>query len=533
MTTGHEPGLTPTILLQILIRQRKKVIATSLLLAAAVVAVAMLLPPSFHSEARLFVRIGRESVSLDPTATTSQTISIYESRENEINSILEILKSRELAQHVVDRVGAAKILGQADAALAAAKGKSFWLGDAASNLLGVVRGAAKSVTGALDVPLREQAVESLEKRVTVFAAKRSSVLTLDCQAKTPELAQEIAMAFLEEYSNQHQKVNSINGSYRFFETQTDLLETELTSARDIICQTKNKYGMISISGQRQLQEKQLLQVEIAILTNNQELAASRAKLTSMQEALKGLPERVLTLQVAGFANAAADTMRETLYKLEIRERELRSKYAEGHPEVMAITQQVAESQKILNRQTSDRTQSTQTTNPAWNALRLQLLIAEPRVAYLEAEAAALLAQRANLGEALRLFNRREVEVEELERHAALLEASYTIHRQKLEEARIQQAMENDRITNVNIVQSPTINRKPVGPKRRLLALCGFVAAVLSGVGVALATEFFGDATTQQRVPTPVGPHEVGAASERLARLPAGAPRHGMTEELSC
>ena len=68
----------------------------------------------YKSEARLLVRIGRESVSLDPTATTGQVISVGQSRESEINSELEILKSRELAQKVVDAIGPRAFLERPD-----------------------------------------------------------------------------------------------------------------------------------------------------------------------------------------------------------------------------------------------------------------------------------------------------------------------------------------------------------------------------------------------------------------------------------
>ena len=51
-------------------------------------------PEIYRSDAKLMVRIGRESVTLDPTATTGQVIAVGPSRESEINSEMEILKSR-------------------------------------------------------------------------------------------------------------------------------------------------------------------------------------------------------------------------------------------------------------------------------------------------------------------------------------------------------------------------------------------------------------------------------------------------------
>jgi uncharacterized protein involved in exopolysaccharide biosynthesis len=51
----------------------------------------------YQSEAKLMVQLGRESVSLDPTATTGQVLNITANRENEIKTELDILQSRALA----------------------------------------------------------------------------------------------------------------------------------------------------------------------------------------------------------------------------------------------------------------------------------------------------------------------------------------------------------------------------------------------------------------------------------------------------
>jgi uncharacterized protein involved in exopolysaccharide biosynthesis len=89
----------------VLFRHKWKIVLFFLAVMATVTAGTYSAPEIYRAEAKLLVRIGRENVSLDPTATTGQTISIGQSRESEINSELEILKSRELAEKVVDTIG--------------------------------------------------------------------------------------------------------------------------------------------------------------------------------------------------------------------------------------------------------------------------------------------------------------------------------------------------------------------------------------------------------------------------------------------
>ena len=69
---------------------------------------AMLLPNKYVSEAQLLVRLGRENMRVDPTATLSgiqsQVISSGP-REQEVNTVAAILCNRSLLMKVVDSVG--------------------------------------------------------------------------------------------------------------------------------------------------------------------------------------------------------------------------------------------------------------------------------------------------------------------------------------------------------------------------------------------------------------------------------------------
>ena len=62
-----------------------------LLTVGAAVLAMIYLPRSYESEAMIFVKLGRETVSLDPTAATGSRVSVLESRDNEINSIRDML----------------------------------------------------------------------------------------------------------------------------------------------------------------------------------------------------------------------------------------------------------------------------------------------------------------------------------------------------------------------------------------------------------------------------------------------------------
>jgi polysaccharide biosynthesis protein PslE len=71
-------------------------------------------PRTYRSEARLFLQVGRESVRLDPTATTGNTIALQQSgRDNEIATAIEVMKGRAIVEKVVDELTPEVVLGEA------------------------------------------------------------------------------------------------------------------------------------------------------------------------------------------------------------------------------------------------------------------------------------------------------------------------------------------------------------------------------------------------------------------------------------
>ena len=89
----------------VLFRHKSKVIIFFIAVIVTVTLGTFLASEIYQSDAKLLVRLGRESVSLDPTATTGAFISVGQFRENEIKSELEILNSKELVEKVVDAIG--------------------------------------------------------------------------------------------------------------------------------------------------------------------------------------------------------------------------------------------------------------------------------------------------------------------------------------------------------------------------------------------------------------------------------------------
>src|SRR5262249_32204531 len=156
--------------------------------------------------------------------STGAMLQVQESRENQLNSARDMLKSRALLERVVDRMGPATILkGQSKTDQIGVAGIVSTLTDNASSWSSTI----KSHVSLSNVTPRELAIDKLSKSIGVSLAKNSSVITITCTAKSSPLAQEILQAFLDAYREQHLAANRTDGSLDFFDVQSKQIKHEL------------------------------------------------------------------------------------------------------------------------------------------------------------------------------------------------------------------------------------------------------------------------------------------------------------------
>lgn len=455
-TNSEQPLNSLAAIFDALLRHKKRAIAPFVAIVGITGVVILLLPKVYLSEAKLFVRVGRESIGLDPTATTGQTISVYESRESEINSVLDLLGSRVLLEKVVAEVGAAEVLNTS--------GKS-----AASE---------------------EQAIRLLAQNIQTDHAKKSSVITVSCKARSPKLAQRITQVFVDSFLTEHLRVHRTAGSFEFFQQQKTLLSNQLATASQDLGLAKNDIGLISVVGQRKLIQDKMNILHTAQLTTETNLAASRANIVALTKLIETMPAQKVTQEVSGFFNDAADQTKQRLYQLRLREQELLTKFTPQHPRVVAIREQIAAASSILAEPNAGSAQATTASNPAYEQTQLSLLKEKAMAQSLQAKLDKLAEQESELTEQLATLNTNEALITQKQKQVDRLQKSYEAYSERSELARIDQALEEEHISNVNIAQPPTFVSKPVGPKRRVIGLLGLIVACLTALIAALGTEYW-------------------------------------------
>jgi uncharacterized protein involved in exopolysaccharide biosynthesis len=441
-----------------------------------IAAVTFLLPRTYYSEAKLIVKPGWQN-TLDATATTGQAVSFFEPRENEINSILEVIKSRDVARGIVRVLGPDVISG--DAPIPEIPGD------------GVVKELLQQGDGANAA--EQRALQALEKQMLIWVPKHSNTIMLRAEARSPELAQAINAACLAVFRSLHADVSRTEGSYAFFQQQERELRERWQSATNALRDAKNRAGVATLAGRRSMLESQLADVQKSQLASESEIAAANANIASLRRNLEATPRLTETTRAEN-ANSAADNMRASLYQLQMKQKEMLSKYTDQHPAVVALNEQVADLERLLAAEGRTRVQSTTTLNQTWTHLEAIMLSDSSSLEAALARKRTLDDQHQQLLAQLRQLNADEIRLTELQQAVDVAEKAYYETANRLEQARVQRDLSEQRISNVSVFQQPSYVATAIAPKRSLILIAGLVFSLLSGCGVVV-----GYATVQRRL----------------------------------
>lgn len=397
-------------------------------------------PREYQSQAKLFVRVGRENAGLDPTVGQGETISLSASREAEMNSIVEHLRSRYIQEKAL------AILQPDDLNASPEE--------------------------------REETLQRFQKRLDVTSPRASAVVTVQYAANSPQAAQKTVAALVDVYLDEHMRISRPTGSYDFFLDQSKLFKDQLESAQAALRDAKNRAGMASIEGRRTALEAEISALETQIREVGAALAASEAKITALRAAVDSLPEALLRQLLGGMPHDGLASMQDQLFQLRMREQEILSKRTEAHPVAMAIRAEVGQVEEALEREEPDREEIVSALSAQEVANRASLAVQKEE----------LKAQLDQLSNTLVALNEHEVVIGKLMREVKQLETQYLTYVENMEEARIDQALRADKISNVSIIQPATFVPKPVRPRKAMILLLAFLGGSLAAIVVAVLSE---------------------------------------------
>lgn len=458
--------ISPRQLCHILFRHQRKMaifFTVVIVLACAVIA---FMPRIYRSQAKLLVRLGRENAALDPTASFGQApvVAVPTTRENDINSALEILNSRILLEKVVAAVGPQTIFGRSPLA------------------------PVGEIPPGEDEHTFQAAVLKVSRKLEVEAGKKSNIISITYDGPSPEVAQAVVSHLIECYLERYAHLHRTAGAYRFLAEQAERMQEQLTRTEEELRRRKEETGLFAPEGQRQALIARIAVIDADLLKAAAEKAAAEAEVKALHERLDVMPRTEVTSLTHGIPNQVAESLRGQLFTLRQKELDLLGRHGANHPDVRMVRGQVAAAQEMIEREEKAREQVITGPSRLFEEGRAALLKQEILLASLQARLEALRRQSEQEHAALQTLNRGELVITRLQRDLELQTLQYRKYAESREQAEIDRSLEEKRISNISIVQPATRDTEPVRPRPLLYLGLGLVIAVVGSFALAVVSE---------------------------------------------
>ncbi len=449
-------------------------------------------PEIYQSEAKVLIRVGRESLALDPTVD-GPTVALSQSRENEVNSELAIIKSRLLAEQVVDRITPGVFLAAGvdnsdpDGPLNFLRPAIYYIKDAWRKFVPLsIQEEAPSLAS-----LRENAINQMINNLSVAVEQKSHVITIAFESMSSGFSQKVLNLFLTFYQDHHIKVHSTQAPPQFFQDQVGKLSKNLQDKENELETFRADHNIASIAIQKEMLFNQISRIQSDIAEINSQIAASRAHNISLEQGLASRSREVELGRVAGKRSDNTDAIKARLFDFRVKEADLSARYPDDHRELMEVREQIrlAESALSNEKQTDEVTTGV---DPTYQAMQLAL---ETGRAQLQGQMASLKALEADLkkpkAELAELVSNEASEAR-LQREAKLLEGEYLRYRQDMQRTNISTQLDLDKVSNLSIIQSATMPMKPTRPNKALNLALGFFVALFGGISLVFVLEYLDD-----------------------------------------
>ncbi len=464
------PSSTLRNFLTISFRQRRLIVGTFLGVFFAAVLVALLIPKKYQAEMKILVRPVRADSVVSPDLGPALQLRSQVSDE-ELESEAELFKSKDLLAKVVLACDLHK-LGSS----------SLW-----NTIWDRAGGVDENAEGD---PKVARAVLALEKDLTVEPIRRTNLISVTYRAKDPQLVVRVLNSLANLYLEKHLAMHRAPGAFDFFRRQAEEYRKALANAETRLADFRREEGVVSPPLEKEIMVRKLADFEASLQESRATIAETRQRIRALETQLDSLPPRQ-TAQVRMADNPnLMQNLKSTLLQLELKRTELLGKFEPTYRPVQEVEAQIAKTREAISAaekaplrdETTDR-------DPTYEALRAELAKSKTELAGLKARATATTGLIQVYRKESQQLVQTEIRQQDMLRAAKAGEENYLLYLRKQEEARISDALDRQRISNVVVAEAATVPIEPKSRRLLIVALGGFLASVTSMIS-AFAADYW-------------------------------------------
>lgn len=431
----------------------------------------LLMPRKYEAEMKILVNRDR----VDAVVTPNPDVPIVTGQvppvtEEDLNSEVELLKSRDLLEQVVIACGL-----NSENAPAWERKVEGWMD--------ILRGVKST-----QATLLARAVETLDNRLVADPLKKTAIIRLTYTSRDPELSARVLKTLAALYQEKHAAVHRPPGTFSFFDLETEHYRIDLAAYKARLTDFSERKGLLDAPTQKQLVLQQLSQFQTEMDQDRAGAYSAQQRALKLKQQESASPDRQTTVVRKADNGELLAQLHSTLLSLQLKRTDMLTKYASDYPPVQELESQIADAKTAIaetarapiEEVTTDRT-------PAQDWMATELSKAETERAGLEAKASAIAHVVHRYQDVALQLDSDAAAQDDLIRNVKTAEENYLLYLRKREEARISDALDRDRIVNVSIAEAATV---PALPTLHLgwLLVAGLFAAGTVSVGTAYAID---------------------------------------------
>jgi uncharacterized protein involved in exopolysaccharide biosynthesis len=475
----EEPPIPLRRLLDAVFRARLWLFAAALVGALIGFAIGVYIPDEYVSSGTFLLRTGSEDLVVNPLLRDDPTI---DPRVNGslVDNAPYVLQTNELAERVVDRLGAEYILTPFRAA-SLDPGTVAWPRSTIHKLQRWIH-ARDGVA-----PLRRTALQMFRANLSVVPLRRSEIIRVSYRSHDPQAALRIISTYIEEAQRRHLEVYGDALGIEFAEQEHQRCLAALAAA-------ETEYGTLGaahladdLQAELAAARESMTQEHARIESLTRKIDANQLAVAPWRERCATIPKVLSSVEIVSQVNPRVAALETMLQARETDLIELRAVLREDDAAVVRAKNHLADlRQKIQAEPTSLRIeQSRQRENPehtdaARRVLELEIELAVDREMLNRAQAA--LAATNKRVSALRTQVDRERELAQLVQSA---KAALTDAKRALTFAERKKALNQRNISSLTVVDRPSLPTIKEGPQRAKLMLLGTLAGIVGGIGAII------------------------------------------------
>jgi len=456
-----------------LFRHQRIVLYTFLSLLLVTILGILLLPKDYEAKMKILVKRERMDAPVSPGRDT--TISgPSDVTEEELNSEVELLKSRDLLENVVVTCNLQNL-----------RPSHFW-----DRLIPAA--AADGTDGGKDSEKKiSQAVLALENKLQIEPLKKTDLIQVTYDSPDPQLAARVLRTLASLYLEKTVAVHRPPGAFEFFQTESQHYDQELQTAEAQLTKFDRDKGVADPQLEKQIALQKLSEFQATLNQTQVAIQETEKRAAVVKEQLATTPEQTMSSVRSEDNPILMQQLKTMLLDMQLKRTALLEKFEPDYRPLQELQKQIDQTTETLNKaETSPDRAETTDRNPSYVWLRAELTKSNAELATLHARAAETQNVIAQYRQQLSAINVNGAAQENLLREVKEAEGNDLLYKQKREEARIGDALDRQRIVNVAIAEAATVPALPAHSHWALNLLLGIFLACLVSPGVAFAVDYF-------------------------------------------